>query len=88
MNEPNKKMPFAEPKQGSRRVVVMGGSFNPPTLAHLRLMRAAVDALGAEKGIFVPSNHAYVERKMRRQRETGSGNRSQRKPAWSSRGSM
>lgn len=69
MNEPNKKIPFAEPKPGSRRIVVMGGSFNPPTLAHLRLMRAAVDALGAEKGIFVPSNHAYVERKMRRQRQ-------------------
>lgn len=54
MNEPNKKIPFAEPKPGSRRIVVMGGSFNPPTLAHLRLMRDAVDALGAEKGFSFP----------------------------------
>ena len=35
------------------RIVVMGGSFNPPTLAHLRLMLAAVEAVGAEKGLFV-----------------------------------
>lgn len=59
---------MALPEPGKRNIVVMGGSFNPPTLAHLRLMRAAVDAVGAEKGIFVPSNDAYVRNKMRRQR--------------------
>ena len=48
-------------------VVVMGGSFNPPTIAHLRLMLAAVEAVGAQKGIFVPSNDAYVRKKMKRQ---------------------
>ena len=50
------------------RVVVMGGSFNPPTLAHLKLMRAALDTVDACQGVFVPTSHAYVERKMKRQR--------------------
>lgn len=39
------------------RVVVMGGSFNPPTLAHLRLMEAALNAIDACQGIFVPTAH-------------------------------
>lgn len=25
------------------RIIVMGGSFNPPTLAHFKLMKAALD---------------------------------------------
>jgi len=48
------------------KIVVMGGSFNPPTIAHLRLMLAAVDGVGAEFGYFVPTSHAYLKRKMRR----------------------
>ena len=48
----------------TEKIVVFGGCFNPPTLAHLRLLLGAVDALGAEKGIFVPASGAYVERKM------------------------
>ena len=43
----------------------MGGSFNPPTLAHYILMREAIDALDADKGIFVPVSDAYLRRKMR-----------------------
>lgn len=50
-----------------RRIVVMGGSFNPPTIAHERLLRAAVNALNADAGIFVPSSDAYVTRKMKKQ---------------------
>jgi len=49
-----------------QKIVVMGGSFNPPTTAHLRLMHAAVDGIGAQMGIFTPTNHAYVKIKMRR----------------------
>lgn len=45
-------------------VVVMGGSFNPPTAAHYALMRAALDEIGARKGVFVPSSHEYVSKKM------------------------
>ena len=28
----------------------MGGSFNPPTLAHYKLMKKAIDALNADIG--------------------------------------
>ena len=44
----------------------MGGSFNPPTSAHLKLMLGAVDALGADMGFFVPVSDAYLKRKMKR----------------------
>ena len=37
-----------------------------PTIAHQRLLLGAVNALGADKGIFVPSSHTYVSIKMRR----------------------
>ncbi len=52
--------------QGNKRIVVMGGSFNPPTIAHLKLMQAAVNGVDAQIGIFAPSNHTYVKIKMRR----------------------
>lgn len=42
----------------------MGGSFNPPTLAHYRLMKEAIDALDADIGFFVPVSDAYLRRKM------------------------
>ena len=48
-----------------KKIVVMGGSFNPPTSAHLRLMKEAVDALNADIGFFVPVSDAYLKRKMR-----------------------
>lgn len=47
-------------------IIVMGGSFNPPTIAHQRLLLGAVKALDADKGIFVPSCNAYVKTKMKR----------------------
>ena len=40
------------------KIVVMGGSFNPPTIAHLRLMQVAMDGVGARNGIFVPVSRA------------------------------
>lgn len=48
-----------------RKIVVMGGSFNPPTLAHYKLMSCAIAALDADKGIFVPVSDAYLKRKMK-----------------------
>ena len=48
------------------KIVVFGGSFNPPTLAHKRLLLAAVEELGAKKGIFVPSSDDYVRSKMKK----------------------
>lgn len=49
-------------------ICVMGGSFDPPTRAHLALMTAAVDALQADRGIFAPSSQAYVEKKRGKQK--------------------
>ena len=51
-------------KEG-KRIVVMGGSFNPPTLAHYKLMKEAIDALDADIGFFVPVSDSYLKRKMR-----------------------
>lgn len=48
------------------KIVVMGGSFNPPTIAHLKMMQSALDQLGAKKGIFVPTADRSLRRKMRR----------------------
>ncbi|MGN1020539.1 MAG: NADAR domain-containing protein [Aristaeellaceae bacterium] len=42
------------------RIVVMGGFFNPPTLAHQRLMLEALGALEADRGIYVPAPDAYA----------------------------
>lgn len=50
----------------NKRIIVMGGSFNPPTLAHYRLMKDAIDSLDADIGFFVPVSDAYLKRKMRR----------------------
>ncbi len=52
----------------TNRIAVMGGSFNPPTVAHLRLMQAGMDAIDACAGIFVPTDHEYVAKKMRKLR--------------------
>ena len=49
-------------------VVVMGGSFNPPTRANFQLMEAALTAVNACHGIFVPTAHDYVAKKMKRQK--------------------
>ena len=47
-----------------RKIVVLGGSFNPPTLAHEALMETVISAIDADLGLFVPSSDAYVKRKM------------------------
>lgn len=40
--------------------MVLGGSFNPPSLAHYKLMKEAIDALDADIGFFVPVSDAYL----------------------------
>lgn len=60
------KIPFIQNDLTKNRIIVMGGSFNPPTLAHYQLMISAMDAAGAKRGLFVPANQEYVRRKMRR----------------------
>lgn len=51
-------------------MVVLGGSFNPPTIAHENLMVHAMERSGATAGLFVPSSDAYVRRKCDKLRET------------------
>lgn len=66
--DPERVLISAEKKKNKQqRIVVMGGSFNPPTIAHQKILLSAVNALRADYGIFVPSSDAYVRRKMRRQ---------------------
>ena len=43
----------------------MGGSYNPPTKAHLLMMQTALDYACAEKGLFVPVSDAYLKRKLK-----------------------
>lgn len=52
-----------------QRIVVLGGSFNPPTIAHLRLMESAMEAASAGMGIFLPVGEAYLKRKMRKSQD-------------------
>ena len=49
-----------------KTVVVLGGSFNPPTKAHIKLLESTVEQLNASFGIFVPASNNYVARKVRR----------------------
>lgn len=49
------------------KVVVLGGSFNPPTIAHEKILVQAVKNIDANLGLFVPSSHNYVAKKMRKQ---------------------
>ena len=45
------------------KIAVMFGSFNPLTNAHLAAMKTAVDALQADRGLFVATNGQYLRRK-------------------------
>lgn len=47
-----------------KKIVVLGGSFNPPTIGHYLLMKSAIKSVGADKGIFVPVSQYYVRKKM------------------------
>ena len=51
-----------------QNVIVMGGSFNPPTLAHGIVLSSAVEQTDAKAGVFVPSSDAYVRKKMNRRK--------------------
>lgn len=57
-NENPKKKPLA---------LMLGGSFNPPTKAHIAVLEEAMERTGATLGILVPSSDAYVRRKASRQ---------------------
>lgn len=52
----------------TNRIVVMRGSFNPRTIAHLKLMQAAIDVTNARLGMLVPTSYEYVAKKLKRQK--------------------
>ena len=45
------------------KICVLFGSFNPLTNAHVTALRTAVNAIGADKGLFVATNGQYLKRK-------------------------
>lgn len=45
-----------------KKIVVLGGSFNPPTKAHKIIMENAKNLINADKGIYLPSDISYLER--------------------------
>ena len=49
-----------------KTIVIMSGSFNPPTIAHHKTMLAAVETLDAEKGIYIPTPAKGLRYKMRK----------------------
>ena len=45
------------------KICVLFGSFNPLTKAHVSALKTAVEAIGADKGLFVATNGQYLKRK-------------------------
>ena len=45
------------------RIAILFGSFNPLTNAHISMLKTAVEALKADKGLFVATNGQYLKRK-------------------------
>ena len=43
-------------------VAVLGGTFAPPTRAHLALLRAGMAFTGASRGVWVPSSVSYMRK--------------------------
>ena len=46
------------------KIVIYTGSFNPLTRGHFLTMKAALDTVGADKGMFVVTPNQYLTRKM------------------------
>lgn len=49
-----------------KSIIIMSGSFNPPTIAHHKTILAAVETLDAEKGFYVPTPTKGLRYKMRK----------------------
>ncbi len=48
------------------KALVFGGAFNPPTNAHIQLAKYAMEQVGAQKVIFVPTKQSYVLQEQRK----------------------
>lgn len=49
-----------------KKVLVFGGAFNPPTIAHLEAARTAMRSCGREGVVFVPSQSVYIEKEQQK----------------------
>lgn len=47
-----------------KKIVVLNGSFNPPTKAHLTALTTAMDLISADYGYFCPVSEKYIKSKM------------------------
>lgn len=45
-----------------KKIVVLGGSFNPPTKAHKRIMQEAIKRINADLGIYLPADISYLSK--------------------------
>ena len=61
-----------------KSIIIMSGSFNPPTIAHHKTILAAVETLDAEKGFYVPTPTKGLRYKMRKAGVQYCGNRADR----------
>ena len=43
-----------------KKIVVLGGSFNPPTKAHKTIMEEAIKSINADIGIYLPADISYL----------------------------
>ena len=47
-----------------KKLIALTGSFNPVTVAHYKILSDAVEKYGADEGIFISTNNAYLSRKV------------------------
>ncbi len=46
-----------------KKIIALTGSFNPVTVAHYTILSDAVEKYGADEGVFIATNDAYLARK-------------------------
>jgi nicotinic acid mononucleotide adenylyltransferase len=46
------------------KIVLLFGSFNPVTKAHVETLTKSMESIGADKGIFIPTSFEHIYSKM------------------------
>lgn len=62
-----------KPQNRINTIAILGGSFNPPTVAHAAVLAHATKESGADLGLLVPSSDLYVQRKTERHKDNPLG---------------
>lgn len=66
-------MSNVKPQTAIKTIAILGGSFNPPTVAHAAVLAHATKESGADLGLLVPSSDLYVQRKLDRHKNNPLG---------------